>query len=302
MVASLAAAPRGHDGSSPPSPRRDSLNLVSVSSDRPRTTAGQPAPAVAFSFRLNGSAALPSRVHYTWFAAHTVGRSAAWMLARSGKSLDRNPLAGAVVRAPGGVGNLPQSADQIMALLHREEELAPDPAAIALAIVGLRSADAVVAGPFSAEDVLAPGLVPHVAELAGQAYRALRPPPKLIAHPGFGQLARRFQFIQMSHADARWLAAGAVDVGVLAQCLRRLQGGLGEFAITSFRSWGILWAEGRWWEIEPFGGELDESRAGAAFCSAWVVARRFLRASAAHALVYARSAALNSTLRQRPEA
>jgi hypothetical protein len=106
----------------------------------------------------------------------------------------------------------------------------------------------------------------------------------------------------MSHADARWLAAGAVDVGVLAQCLRRLQGGLGEFAITSFRSWGILWAEDRWWEIEPFGGELDESRAGAAFCSAWVVARRFLRASAAHALAYARSAALNSTLKQRPEA
>jgi hypothetical protein len=27
---------------------------------------------------------------------------------------------------------------------------------------------------------------------------------------GFRQVARRFQYIQMSHQDARWLAAGAV--------------------------------------------------------------------------------------------
>jgi hypothetical protein len=100
----------------------------------------------------------------------------------------------------------------------------------------------------------------------------------------------------MSHQDARWLGAGAADIGVLSQSLRQLQGGHGEFAITCFRGFGVLWADDRWWEIDPIGSDVDEARTGAAFSTAWVVARRFLRASAPQALSYARSAALNSTL------
>jgi hypothetical protein len=42
---------------------------------------------------------------------------------------------------------------------------------------------------------------------------------------------------------------------------------------------------------------VDETRAGAAFCAAWVVARCFLDATPARALAYARSAALNSCAR-----
>jgi hypothetical protein len=223
------------------------------------------------------------------------------MLQRSGKRVVRNRLAGAVVIAPGGVCNLPQSTEGILALLQHEEGTRPDHKAIAAAIVCLRAADAVVAGPFSPEDAQVPGLVPHLAELASRAYRALRPPPELIAHSGFGQIARRFQFIQMSHDDARWLASRAIDIGVLAQCLRQLQGGQGDFAITAFSGLGVLWADDRWWEIDPIGDVGDEARAAGAFTAAWVVARRFFRAPAAKALSYARSAAMNSSLKKRSE-
>jgi hypothetical protein len=280
------------NGHVPSSAKDNCLRLVAVSSEGPHAAITQPAPAV--SFRLKGFAAEPHRVRYTRIAAHTLGRSAAWMLQRSGKCVVSNRLTGAVVMAPGGVSNLPQSHAGILELLEQEEGTRPDHKAIAAAIVELRSADAAIAGPFSPEDALAPALVPHLAELASRAYRALRPSAELIAHRGFGQLARRFAFIQMSHEDARWLGGGAIDIGTLAQCLRQLQGRQGEFAITSFCGSGVLSAEDRWWEIEPVGGDVDGSRAGASFCLAWVVARRFLRASAAQALAYARSAAVNS--------
>jgi hypothetical protein len=96
----------------------------------------------------------------------------------------------------------------------------------------------------------------------------------------------------MSRQEARALAAGAIDLDVLGQRLRQLQGEHGEFAITSVSSQGLLWSEGRRWDIDPIGqGEVDDARAGASFCAAWVVARRFLKAPAPNALAYARSAA-----------
>jgi hypothetical protein len=94
----------------------------------------------------------------------------------------------------------------------------------------------------------------------------------------------------MSEQDARGLGAGARDLGILAQRLRRLQGDPGEFAITSFAGRGLLWADEAWWEIEPIdGGAVSESVASAVFCLAWVVARQFRRAGAAQALAYARA-------------
>jgi hypothetical protein len=160
--------------------------------------------------------------------------------------------------------------------------------AIASAIIALRGADAVIVGPLSADDANAPGLLPHLADLTGHAYRALRPPRELIVHPAFGQVARRFHFIQMGEHEARALGAGAVDFGILAQRLRRLQGDPGEFAITAFSRHGLLWADSDWSEIEPIGA-VDEAATGAVFCMAWVVARRFRRAGAAQALAYART-------------
>jgi hypothetical protein len=194
---------------------------------------------------------------------------------------------------------VPQNLSGILGQLHREANTGLDQKAVAATIVALRTADAVIAGPFSAEDANAPGMVAHLADLARRAYRALRPPRELLVQAGFGQIARRFQFIQLSHNEARTLAAGAIDIGILAQRLRQLQGNGGEFAITKFSGHGLLWAENRWWEIDPIGGEeVDEARAGAAFCAAWVVARRFLEAPAAKALSYARSAAVNSNLKK----
>jgi hypothetical protein len=217
---------------------------------------------------------------------------------RKGGISVRDRLAGAAMMATRGINELPQSGTGILRMLRREDAVGLDHQAIASAILALRSADAVIVGPLTPGDAQTPGLLPHLAELASGAYRALRPPAELVAHSGFGQIARRFQFIQMSHKEARWLACGAIDIGVLGQCLRRLHGDQGEFAITAFGGHGILWGDERWWEIDPIGSDVDEARAGAAFTAAWVVARRFLRASAAKALSYARSAALNSVLKR----
>jgi hypothetical protein len=200
--------------------------------------------------------------------------------------------AGAIGTGPRVDPDLPRDEAGIVRLLERDEGAYPDREAIAAAVVPLRTADALIVGPLAPDDANTPGLFPVLADLASRAYRALRPPRELIAHPGFAQVARRFQFIQIDRQAARALGAGATDLGILAQALGRLQGDHGEFAITAFAGCGLLRAEGRWWEIEPVGlGGLDEARAGTAFCTAWVVARRFFGAPASRALAYARSAA-----------
>jgi hypothetical protein len=199
--------------------------------------------------------------------------------------------AGAIGTGPRIDPDLPRDEAGIVRLLERDEAACADREAIAAAVVALRTADALIVDPLSPDDANTPGLFPHLADLASRAYRALRPPRELIAHPGFAQVARRFQFIQVDHRAARALGAGATDVGVLAQALCRLQGEHGEFAITAFAGCGLLRAEGRWWEIEAVSGDgVNEARAGAAFCTAWVVARRLFGAPASSALTYARSA------------
>jgi hypothetical protein len=225
-------------------------------------------------------------------AASSVCASAAWLRRRCGKAGVHAMTAGAIGLAPGDPSDLPSYIAAFLRRLERDANLDQDTKAVASAIVALRAADALIVGPLSPDDANAPGLLPHVADVAGQAYRALRPPREIIAHPGFGQVARRFHFIQMSHQEARALGAGAVDIGILAQRLRQVQGDHGEFAITASGGHGLLGADRAWREIEPIGGDdVDEGRAGAAFCTAWVVARRFLGAPASKALAYARSAA-----------
>ncbi len=295
MVTPLPIAPLRQARHVPSTQSADSMKLVAVASGVPHVGISQPAPDV--SFRLPAFGADSRRIRYTRIAAHTVAGSAAWLLRRSGKAGFKALNAGPIGVVPGGLADLPRDAFAILDLLQREERSDLNHKAVVAAIIALRSADAVIAGPLSPDDANEPGLVPHLADLASQAYRALRPPRELVVHPGFAQVARRFQFIQMSHHEARTLAAGAIDIGFLAQRLRQLQGDDGEFAITAFGSHGLLWSDKRWWEIDPIGGdEVDEAHAGAAFCAAWVVARRFLEAPAAKALSYARSAAANSIL------
>jgi hypothetical protein len=183
---------------------------------------------------------------------------------------------------------LPEHLSGLLDLMEQAHEPDENQEAIVGAIVALQAADAVIAGPLSPDDANAPGLLPHLADLTSSAYRALRPPRELLIHPAFGQVARRFQYIQMSHQEARALGAGAMDPGILAQRLRRLQGDPGEFAITAFGGQGVLWADNAWWDIDPI-GDVNESVAGAIFCMAWVVARRLRRAGAPQALAYARA-------------
>jgi hypothetical protein len=229
-----------------------------------------------------------------------VGGSAAWCRRRAGQ-LRISPRAGDPIgAAPGRLSGLPEDVSGLVELMDQEAigwEW-EDREAIAEAIVALRAADAVIVGPLSPDDANAPGLLPHLVDLTGRAYRALRPPRELIVHPAFAQVARRFPFIQMSRREARSLGAGATDLGILAQSLRRIQGDSGEFAITEFAGRGIVWADRAWWEIEPI-GNVDESVAGAIFCVAWVVARRFRRAAAAQALAYARAVTATAAARGR---
>jgi hypothetical protein len=233
-------------------------------------------------------------------AAHIVVGSAAWCRRRA-RPTGVNPRLGDPSGAvPGCPSDLPED---VPALLEQAAGPWDNREAIAGAIVALRAADAVIAGPLSADDANAPGLLPHLVDLADRAYRALLPPRELIAHAAFAQVARRFHYIQMSRQEARALGAGAVDIGILAQRLRRLQGDPGEFAITAFGSHGLLWADGAWRDIDPIAdGDVDEAAAGSVFCAAWVVARRMRGAGAAQALAYARNAAATIVSRSRTAA
>jgi hypothetical protein len=224
----------------------------------------------------------------TRVAAHTVGSSAAWNRRLSRRTGVSPRFEEPIGPEPGRASDRPEGPSGILDLLDRADGPYDDREAIAGAIVALQAAEAVIAGPRSPDDANAPGLLPRLADLAGGAHRALRPPRELIVHPAFGQVARRFQYIQMSDREALALGAGAVDLGILAQRLRRLQGDPGEFAITAFGRHGLLWADDTWWHIDPI-GDVNESVAGSVFCLAWVVARRFRRAGAAQALAYARA-------------
>ena len=186
MFTPLPMAPPRHDQHIPSSQRADSLSLVAVASEKPPTANTQPAPPV--SFRLRGFRTESCRVRYTRIAAHTVGGSAAWLLQRTGKNSVQNRLAGAIVIAPSGLPELPQNLSGILGQLYREEHTGLDHKAVAATIVAIRTADAVIAGPFSAEDANTPGMIAHLADLARRAYRALRPPRELIVHPGFSQI------------------------------------------------------------------------------------------------------------------
>jgi hypothetical protein len=294
MSATPEKAPTQRQERGPAPESSDFFRLVSVASDPALTAAAastaRPAPPI--SFRLEAFGKKPCTVRFDRLAAKTVGASLAWLRRRAGKTGVYALAAGAIGTAPRGLSSLPQSASGIGRMLNSDASTEPDAEAISSAIITLRCADAVIAGPLSPDDANAPGLLPHLADLASRGYRALHAPRELVANPGFAQVARRFQFIQMSHQVAAVLGSGAVDLGILGQRLRQLQGEAGEFAITAFGGHGLLWSQGSWWEIDPIGDEkVNEARAGAQFCKAWVAARRFLGASAPQALAFARSAA-----------
>jgi hypothetical protein len=283
----LEINPPRHDRHDSQRKQAVSRNLVLVASEPSRgpDSAG-PGRIGAGGSRPQPTVSGPNGLQCTRVAAHTVGGSAAWCRRRAGHTRVSPRSEDPIGAEAGRLSGLPEDLAGIRNLMDHEAIGWDNRDAIAEAIVALRAADAVIVGPLSPDDANAPGLLPHLVDLAGHAYRALRPPRELIVHLAFAQVARRFPFIQMSRHEARALGAGASDLGILAQRLRRLQGDPGEFAITAFGSRGLLWADDAWWEIEPI-GNVDESVAEAVFCVAWVVARRFRRAGAAQALAYA---------------
>ena len=182
-----------------------------------------------------------------------------------------------------------------------EEAQGASPEILARMAVAIRGADVVIAGSLSDEDRGIRGLVPHLADLSSNAYRRPAPPAPLIGHAGFAQVAKKFQYVQMSHEEARRLAAGASDLGVLTQVLRKRLGEGGEFAITYFGGHGVLWADNKEWEIEPIAeDDADKPAVADAFCTAWVAARRFSNVGVPQALAAARKAAAKALAASRP--
>jgi hypothetical protein len=196
------------------------------------------------------------------------------------------------VNTSGRAEDLPPNPSGIRKLLLEEEAKGASPETLARIAAAIRGADVVIAGPLTDEDYGIRGLLPHLVDLASKAYRVLRPPAPLIGHVGFAQVARKFQYIQMSHREARRLAAGASDIAVLAQVLRKRCGEGGEFVITRFEGHGVLWADNTEWEIEPIAeDEVEDASVADAFCTAWVAARRFGGTGVPQALAAAHKAA-----------
>jgi hypothetical protein len=175
MMAQLDITPPRHDRRTSPVESSETLNLVAVASEpqRKRRDGGKNQPAASTSFRLRVSGTESRCVRYTRIAARTAGGSAAWLLQRTGKRNVRNRLAGAIALAPGGLSELPRNLTGLLGLVRREVERGHDHETIATAIVALRGVDALIVGPLGPDDADAPGLLPHLAELASGAYRAL---------------------------------------------------------------------------------------------------------------------------------
>jgi sugar/nucleoside kinase (ribokinase family) len=196
---------------------------------------------------------------------------------------------------------LPANPSGIRKLLLEEEAQGASSEILARMAAAIRSADIVIAGSLTDEDRAIRGLLPHLADLSSNAYRVLRPPAPLIGHAGFAQLAKKFQYVQMSHEEARRLAAGTSDLGILTQVLRKRLGEGGEFAITRFGGRGVLWADNKEWEIEPIAeDDADKPSVADAFCTAWVAARRFSNVGVPQALAAARKAAAKALAAGRP--
>ena len=277
-------------------------SLVSVASQPQRTqpsSSGRPErPSDLIKV---GSLRLGSlTVRYTRIAAQLLGISAAVCRREARRLRGAGRTVESLVNTSGRAEDLPASPTGIRKLLLEEEAEGISPEILARMAAVIRSADVVIAGSLTDEDRSIRGLLPHLADLSSNAYRVLRPPAPVIGHAGFAQLAKKFQYVQMSHDEARRLAAGASDLGILTQVLRKRLGEGGEFAITRFGGHGVVWADNKEWEIEPIAEDDDEAPASDAFCIAWVAARRFGGAGVPQALAAARKAAAKALAAGRP--
>ncbi len=215
MTAQLEITRSRQERGNPCPKAMNSFGLVSVTSEPPRVST---APGAA----QNGSApqiqrgslrAGYCRVQYTRIAAHLVGTSSA-ICRRQAHRLARCPrIVESVVATSSRASDLPEDVSGIRKLLMQDEAFGTSPETIARMVAAIRAADAVIAGPLAPDDENTPGLLPHLADLASQAYRALRPPRSVITHPGFGQVARRFHYIQTTRLTNGSDDLSAVGIG-----------------------------------------------------------------------------------------
>jgi hypothetical protein len=257
--------------------RADALALAYVG-ERPATISDIPEKAVA------------RRARCTWVAPAALVASAEWCRLRARAAGARSFIQPQIGAGP-DLTAIPINDPPAMWGLLNEAGYTPKARKqIIDAITTLCKADAVIVRPSDGggADTGEYSAFAHVADLARDAYRALQPPRWLVAHPGFAQVARQFDYVQLGRGQARLLGAGSIDIGVLAERLRQAQGKLGECAVIDDAREGCLWAEARWWTIPALNPESVSNRApGDLFCTGWTLARRFYGLKAAQALCFA---------------
>jgi sugar/nucleoside kinase (ribokinase family) len=156
------------------------------------------------------------------------------------------------------------------------------------ASVAICSAQALINGPMIANSDDLVKFYERIADLAPDAYRAFIPHPSLVGHDTFAAVARTHTYCQMNAAEAQLLDPTTSDVAKHALRLLFLLGEEREFAITNGRNRGYLWADGRWWTVDPPQVQVaSDVGAGDVFVTAWVIARHFYKANAKAALNYA---------------
>lgn len=151
----------------------------------------------------------------------------------------------------------------------------------------IECARSLIVGPMHT-DAQAHKLHRRISKLSRENYRALLPHPSLIGDSRFPMICRQYDYVQMNATEARHLDASTNDLAELALRLRHIRDGRGDLAITNGREPGYMWADGRWWSINPIPvSTVNDVGAGDVFCTAWVVARQVFDADARSALDYA---------------
>ena len=102
-------------------------------------------------------------------------------------------------------------------------------------MIALREADAVIAGPLATEDANAPGLLPHLADLASRPTAPSVRPVELVSSSRLRADRPPLPFHPDDSSRGPRLGCRGRRYQYPGQRLRRLQGDPGEFAITVIR-------------------------------------------------------------------
>ena len=122
----------------------------------------------------------------------------------------------------------------------------------------------------------------HAAITRLASSRALMAHPSLLRHnQQFSEIGKLYAYVQMNYAEACILDESTCDIAKLGCRARFLLGDQVDFAITNGPKRGLLWAEGRWYIIEPcvVRTVVSDIGAGDVWGAAFMIARWYFDAT-----------------------